>query len=86
MKRFAFVIALLFSGLPVAGTYEKALIRGDSTSVIKMIDRGVDVNTVDRDGNSLLTQVVRNDLPELFDYLLQKRVRFNTATGMAKRC
>ncbi len=81
MKPLLIVFAFLLSGLATAGTYEnleEALIRNDSTAVIKFLDRGVDVNTVDRDGDSLLTQAVRRDLPELFEYLMQKRARLNT--------
>jgi len=81
MKPLLIVFAFLLSGLATAGTYEnleEALIRNDSAAVIKFLDRGVDVNTVDRDGDSLLTQAVRRDLPELFEYLMQKRARLNT--------
>ena len=63
-----------------AGVYddlEEALIRGDSPTAIALIQRGMDVNTVDRQGNSLLIQAVRRDLPELFDFLLQRRTRLN---------
>ena len=85
IKILAFVLSLLFSlFLPVAalaGSYEdleEAMIRKDSAAVIKLIERGVDINTVDRSGNSLLTQAVRQDNAELFDALLARRARLNT--------
>jgi ankyrin repeat protein len=56
---------------------EKALISGDTSAAINLINRGVDINTVDIAGNSLLIQSVRQDNKELFDYLLQRRARLN---------
>lgn len=77
------IIRLLFLLLPTlvfAGVYhdmEKALISGDTSAAINLINRGVDINTVDIAGNSLLIQSVRQDNKELFDYLLQRRARLN---------
>lgn len=80
MKFFTLVFALLFPILAVAGSYEdlqEALIRNHTSDAIELLKRGVDVNTVDRDGNSLLIQTIRQDNVELFDYLLQRRARLN---------
>ena len=80
-KCFAILLALLIPVLAFAGAYEdleEALIRSDSGAAIDLIKRGIDINTVDRQGNSLVTQSVQRDLPELFDYLLQRRARVNT--------
>ncbi len=80
-KCFAVLLVLLFPVLAFAGAYEdleEALIRSDSGAAIDLIKRGIDINTVDRQGNSLVTQSVQRDLPELFDYLLQRRARVNT--------
>ena len=80
-KYFAVLLALLLPILAFAGAYEdleEALIRSNSDAVIDLIKRGIDINTVDRQGNSLVTQSVQRDLPELFDYLLQRRARVNT--------
>ena len=57
---------------------EEALIRNDPELAINLIKRGIDVNTVDKQGDSLLTQTVKRDMPQLFDYLLQHRARLNT--------
>ena len=80
MKIIAFIFALLLSAFASAGVFEdmeEAMIRGDADAAINLIERGVDVNTVDRAGNTLLTQTVRRDIPELFDYLMQRRARLN---------
>lgn len=77
---FAFLLALAIAQPVFAGAYEDmeaAILRGDAAAAIALINRGMDVNTVDRQGNSLLTQSVQRDLPELFDYLLQRRARVN---------
>ena len=81
MKILTLLFSLLFSMAAVAGAYEdleEAMIRRDAASVIKLIERGIDVNTVDRSGNTLLIQAVRQDIPDLFDQLMQRRARLNT--------
>lgn len=81
MKPFAFLFVLLFPALASAGAFEdleEAMIRSKAADAISLIKRGVDVNTVDKTGNSLLTQAIRRDIPELFDYLIQRRARLNT--------
>ena len=81
MKRSALLFLLMLPLLAFAGAYEdmeEALIRNNSAAAIELIKRGMDVNTVDRSGNTLLVQAIRGDLPELFDYLLKHRARVNT--------
>lgn len=81
MKIIAFLFACLLSTAGFAGAYEdleEAMIRKDAGSVVKLIERGIDVNTVDRAGNSLLIQAVRQDIPDLFEQLMQRRARLNT--------
>ncbi len=81
MKPFAFLFVLLFPALASAGAFEdleEAMIRSNAADAISLIKRGVDVNTVDKTGNSLLTQAIRRDIPVLFDYLIQRRARLNT--------
>ena len=78
---YAFLLAVLLPVLAFAGAdedLEEALIRNDAGAVIALVNRGIDVNSVDRQGNSLLTQAVQRDIPELFDFLLQRRARVNT--------
>jgi ankyrin repeat protein len=77
---FALLCALVLSASAFAGAYEdmeEAIIRGDTDAAIALINRGVDVNTVNRQGNTLLTQSIQRDLPELFDYLMQRKARVN---------
>ena len=71
---------LLLPTLASAGVYhdmEEALISGNTPAAINLINRGVDINTVDIAGNSLLIQSIRQDNKEFFDYLLQRRARLN---------
>ena len=78
---FLFLLAMLLPVLASAGAFEdmeEALIRGDSAAAINLIKRGMDLNTVDRQGNTLLIQSVQRDSPELFEYLMQRRARVNT--------
>lgn len=78
-----FIVAFVSSVFPTsvsAGAYEDmdvAMKQRDAQAVIKLLDRGMDVNTVNRDGDTLLIQAVRNDMPELLDALLQRRARLN---------
>ncbi|MDR3299527.1 MAG: ankyrin repeat domain-containing protein [Candidatus Accumulibacter sp.] len=78
---FAFIVAFAVPLTAFAGAYEdmeEALVRGDTGAVIALIDRGMEINTVDRHGNTLLIQSIQRDLPKLFDYLMQRRARINT--------
>lgn len=93
MKLIAFLFVLLIPTFALAGSYEDmegALIRKDSATAIDLIKRGMDVNTVDRTGNTLLIQAMRQEIPELIDFLMQRRARLNlrnrngeTALGIA---
>ena len=81
MKRIALLFCLLLPMLACAGAYEdmeEALIRRDADAAISLIKRGMDVNTVDRKGNTLLIQAIRGDISPLFDYLMERRARVNT--------
>ncbi|MDR2787163.1 MAG: ankyrin repeat domain-containing protein [Candidatus Accumulibacter sp.] len=80
LASFALILAFVFSVPVFAGAYEdmeEALARGDTGAVIALINRGMDVNTVDRQGNTLLIQSIQRDLPELFDHLMKIRARIN---------
>ncbi len=81
MKILALLFALLLPTLAAAGAYEdmeEALIAGDTAWAIQLINRGMDVNSVDSSGNTLLMQAVQRDNMDLFDYLLKRRARINT--------
>lgn len=81
MKIFAFMFALMLPLVAAAGAYEdmeQAMIRRDPSAVIDLLGRGMDINTVDRAGDTLLLQAVRLDMSELIDYLVQRRARLNS--------
>lgn len=74
------LVTLSLPAIAAAGAYqdlEQAVISGNTQSIISLLDRGVDLNTVDIAGNTLLIQSVRQDNQTLFDYLLQRRARLN---------
>jgi len=81
IRVFALLLALLLSFPSLAGVYEdmeEALISGDTSWAIQLVNRGMDVNSVDATGNTLLMQAVIRDNPEFFDFLLKRRARINT--------
>ena len=80
MKKTLFTLVFLLPALALAGAYEdmeEALIRGNGPGAIALLKRGMDINTVDRNGNTLLMQAVVRDVPELVDFLLKSRARLN---------
>ncbi|KFB69243.1 ankyrin repeat domain-containing protein [Candidatus Accumulibacter vicinus] len=81
MKMIALLFALLLPASATAGVYEdmeEALISGDTPWAIQLINRGMDVNSVDVLGNTLLMQTVQRSNMDFFDYLLKRRARINT--------
>ena len=75
MKKLFSLLLLLLPLTALAGAYEdmeEAMIRKDSASVIALLDRGMDVNTVSRTGDTLLIQAIRQEMPELVDKLLAR--------------
>jgi ankyrin repeat protein len=82
MKKLLFVFACLAQGCAfAAGTYEEmetAMSKRESEKAIDLVRRGMDINTVDRSGDTLLIQAVRQDMPELLDFLIERRSRLNS--------
>ncbi len=81
IRLLALVFSLLLSSYVQAGAYEdmeEALISGDSAWAKQLVNRGMDVNSVDTAGNTLLMQAVVRDNTEFFDFLLKRRARINT--------
>src|SRR4030067_817467 len=71
---------LIQSGGAFAGIYEDLLkaIEGDNTrEVTAILQRGMDVNTVDKSGNTLLMLAVQKGNAELVRFLLAHRARVN---------
>jgi len=67
---------ILTSGTAMAGIYEDTLIavkNDDTQKVERFIERGMDVNTADSNGTTLLMYAARNGNVELLEYLLRTR-------------
>lgn len=74
-------LLLLLPGILFAGILEdmeEAMVRRDGQAAIALINRGMDINAVDPSGNTLMIQAIQRDIPDLFDFLMKKRTRFNT--------
>jgi hypothetical protein len=81
MKMIALLFALLVPAWLSAGAYEdmeEALISGDTPWAIQLINRGMDVNSVDASGNTLLMQASSAETWISSTYLLKRRARLNT--------
>jgi ankyrin repeat protein len=74
-------VLMLAAGISVAGVYEDmlhAVNNDDEQAVSQLLKRGVDVNTVDANGDSLLALAARRGKPEMMKTLLDARPRINT--------
>lgn len=73
---FVALVALVAPMPALAGVYDdllQAMERNDVAQVMQLLQRGMDVNTSDRAGNTLLMLAARNGETEILDYLLQNR-------------
>lgn len=78
--RIALVFAFLSAGAALAGVYEDILAavhNNDTPAVVGLIDRGMDVNTADPAGTTLLMVAARNGNQELLEFLLKRRANFS---------
>ena len=74
------LMVVAVSGLAAGGVYDEVLDaaeRGDSSSVVSLLQRGMDINTADRDGNTLLMIAARNGNLELMSFLVGNRAAIN---------
>lgn len=74
------LFSLLLPVHALAGVYEEMLTTlksGDTAGSIALLNRGVDVNTVDSAGNTLVMLAVREDNEALLEQLLLRRARVN---------
>ena len=81
MKTLVLLFALLLPSMVTAGAQEdmeEALISGDTSWAIKLVDQGMNVNSVDAAGNTLLMQAVQRDNGDFLEQLLKRRARLNT--------
>lgn len=68
------------AGLAAGGVYDEILDaaeRGDSQAVVSLLQRGMDINTTDRDGNTLLMIAARTGNLELMGFLVSNRAAIN---------
>jgi ankyrin repeat protein len=76
LRRFLAPVLLVAACSAWAGAYDDLMMaanNGVTEQVIELLQKGMDVNTTDRDGNSLLMIAVRTDNQPLVDFLLQHR-------------
>lgn len=78
-KRAVVFLVLIFScSLGFAGIYDdlmQAIDNGDTNTVTTILQRGMDVNTVDKSGNSLLMLAVQKENIDLVRFLVEHRAR-----------
>jgi ankyrin repeat protein len=71
------ITVMLMAGTPAhAGVYEDILLAandGRTDDVVGLLRRGLDVNTTDRDGSTLLMIAARTGNPDLTEFLLNNR-------------
>lgn len=76
LRRLAFVVGLGLSLPAIAGLYDDILVaaaKDDTAQVIDLLKRGMDVNTSDPTGNTLLMIAARNGNEQLLEFLLRNR-------------
>lgn len=77
---FFTVLFVALHGFATAGVYDEmltALKSDDTGAVVALLNRGVDVNTVDIHGNTLVMLAVRENNKDLLDQLILRRARLN---------
>ncbi|GHU10444.1 hypothetical protein FACS1894185_1930 [Betaproteobacteria bacterium] len=83
MKSIRNTLAALLLAIPClaeAAVYDEmmtAVKLGDRSAVIELLNRGMDVNTSDIEGNTLLMLAVRENHPELVDLFILQRAKIN---------
>lgn len=81
MKKILFCLVFaLFSGLVQANTYDemiRSVKAGDVSAVVDLLRRGVDVDTTDPEGNTLLIIAAREGQEPMVELLLAQRPKLN---------
>ncbi|MBL8479641.1 MAG: ankyrin repeat domain-containing protein [Sterolibacteriaceae bacterium] len=79
-KRLIAIVLMLLAGLVQAGAYDDILAaaeNGENATVIGLLQRGMDVNTTDRAGTTLLMMAARTGNVRLMEMLLANRAGIN---------
>ena len=80
-----FALLGLASNVTLAGSYDDALSAatlGDPKALVQLLDRGIDPDTVDAQGNTLLILAAREGQTAVVEALLKYRVRINQRNPM----
>lgn len=81
----AFALLGLTSSMSLAGSYDDALnaaTLGDPNTLVQLLNRGIDPDTVDAQGNTLLILAAREGQTAVVEALLKYRVRINQRNPM----
>ncbi|MCZ7564294.1 MAG: ankyrin repeat domain-containing protein [Burkholderiales bacterium] len=60
----------------------KAVRLGDLTTVRKLLDRGLDINSTDQAGNSILVEAAREGHPRIVTLLVERKVNVNARNAV----
>jgi len=85
MKNILFILLLTYVGLANADTYDdlmKAIKTGDLNGVVELLRKGVDVDTTDPEGNTLLMIAARDGNEPLAELLLSQRPKVNARNSV----
>ena len=80
LRRGVIALGIFLSFPAAAGVYDDIIAAAnmdDTPQVIDLLKRGMDVNTADRSGNSLLMIAARNANHELLDFLVGNRANLS---------
>jgi len=81
-KKLFFLLFIVFSHISHAGSYDDMLIaikNNDNATVMDLIERGMDVNTTDANGSTMLMLAARSGNLALVNSLLKLRASVNHA-------
>ena len=79
MTRILFIVCLVLTASEaLGGSYEDMILaaqKGDMVNMEYLMDRGLDPNSTDRDGNSLLTIAITQGSEPLVEFLIRRKAK-----------
>ena len=87
IKRILFLVTMLACQFAVAGAYEDmmdAVKRDDTRTIDALLKRGLDANTSDQEGNTLLILAVREGSEKAAKRLVAARARVNARNSLGE--